>query len=51
MNSKNCFDFLRFFFAANILLSHLAGLSQNEHLKFLFMITQNSGYRDPGISL
>jgi len=35
MNSKNCFDFLRFFFAANILLSHLAELSQNEHLSFL----------------
>lgn len=32
MNNKNCFDFLRFFFAANILLAHLAELSQNKDL-------------------
>jgi peptidoglycan/LPS O-acetylase OafA/YrhL len=35
MNNKNCFDFLRFFFAANILLAHLSELSQNENLHFL----------------
>ncbi|MCD0464659.1 acyltransferase [Flavobacterium sp. ENC] len=35
MNTKNCFDFLRFFFAANILLAHLSELSQNSNLAFL----------------
>jgi len=35
MNNKNCFDFLRFFFAANILLAHLCELSQNKDLAFL----------------
>lgn len=35
MNNKNCFDFLRFFFAANILLAHLSELSQNQNLAFL----------------
>ena len=35
MNNKNCFDFLRFFFAANILLAHLGELSQNKNLEFL----------------
>jgi peptidoglycan/LPS O-acetylase OafA/YrhL len=35
MNAKNCFDFLRFFFAANILLAHLWELSQNSNLAFL----------------
>ena len=35
MNNKNCFDFLRFFFAANILLAHLIELSQNRSLEFL----------------
>jgi peptidoglycan/LPS O-acetylase OafA/YrhL len=35
MNNKNCFDFLRFFFAANILLSHISELSQNKDLHFL----------------
>ncbi|OMQ12632.1 acyltransferase [[Flexibacter] sp. ATCC 35103] len=35
MNNKNCFDFLRFFFAANILLAHLCELSQNSNLAFL----------------
>lgn len=33
---NNCFDFLRFFFAANIVLSHLAELSQSKSLAFLF---------------
>jgi peptidoglycan/LPS O-acetylase OafA/YrhL len=35
MNNKNCFDFLRFFFAANILLAHLCELSQSKNLEFL----------------
>ncbi len=35
MNNKNCFDFLRFFFATNILLAHLCELSQNKSLEFL----------------
>ncbi|MEP6806750.1 MAG: acyltransferase [Flavobacterium sp.] len=35
MNNKNCFDFLRFFFAANILLAHLCELSENKNLAFL----------------
>ena len=35
MNNKNCFDFLRFFFSANILLAHLCELSQNKSLEFL----------------
>ncbi|RUT69819.1 acyltransferase [Flavobacterium cupreum] len=35
MNTKNCFDFLRFFFAANILLAHISELSQNSDLAFL----------------
>ncbi|MBP6759113.1 MAG: acyltransferase [Flavobacterium sp.] len=35
MNNKNCFDFLRFFFAANIVLAHLCGLSQNKSLEIL----------------
>jgi len=35
MNNKNCFDFLRFFFAANILLAHISELSQNKSLYFL----------------
>lgn len=35
MNNKNCFDFLRFFFAANILLAHLCELSQSKSLEFL----------------
>lgn len=35
MNNKNCFDFLRFFFAANIVLAHLCELSQNKSLEFL----------------
>ncbi|WP_304199837.1 acyltransferase [Flavobacterium alvei] len=35
MYNKNCFDFLRFFFAANILLAHLCELSQSKSLGFL----------------
>jgi peptidoglycan/LPS O-acetylase OafA/YrhL len=35
MNNKNCFDFLRFFFAANIVLAHICVLSQNKSLAFL----------------
>ncbi|RZJ56218.1 MAG: acyltransferase [Flavobacterium sp.] len=35
MSNKNCFDFLRFFFAANVLLSHISELSQNKNLYFL----------------
>ena len=35
MDNKNCFDFLRFFFAGNVLLSHLCELSQNKDLFFL----------------
>lgn len=35
MNSKNCFDFLRFFFAVNVLMAHLSELSQSEDLSFL----------------
>lgn len=35
MNNKNCFDFLRFFFAVNILMAHLCELSQNQNLAFL----------------
>lgn len=35
MNNNNCFDFLRFFFAANIVLAHLCELSQNKSLEFL----------------
>lgn len=35
MNNKNCFDFLRFFFAANIVLAHLWELSQDKSLEFL----------------
>ena len=42
MNNKNCFDFLRFFFAANILLAHLCELSQNKSLVFLSNISNAS---------
>lgn len=34
-NNNNCFDFLRMFFALNILLAHLAELSQNRSFHFL----------------
>lgn len=42
MNNKNCFDFLRFFFAANILLAHLCELSQNKSLLFLSNFSNSS---------
>lgn len=42
MNNKNCFDFLRFFFAANIVLAHLSELSQNQNLKFLQNLSNSS---------
>lgn len=34
-NNNNCFDFLRIFFAVDILLAHLGELSQNKNLHFL----------------
>src|SRR3970040_2557735 len=34
-NNNNCFDFLKIFFALNILLAHLAELSQNRSCHFL----------------
>lgn len=42
MNNKNCFDFLRFFFAANIVLAHLCELSQSENLEFLYRFSNSS---------
>jgi peptidoglycan/LPS O-acetylase OafA/YrhL len=42
MNTKNCFDFLRFFFAFDILLAHLWELSENNSLLFLSSITNSS---------
>jgi peptidoglycan/LPS O-acetylase OafA/YrhL len=42
MNNKNCFDFLRFFFAANIVLAHLCELSQNKSLEFLANFSNSS---------
>jgi len=42
MNNKNCFDFLRFFFATNILLAHLCELSQSKSLEFLSYISNSS---------
>ncbi|SDW18389.1 acyltransferase family protein [Flavobacterium degerlachei] len=38
-NNKNCFDFLRMFFAIDILLAHLGELSQNKNLHFLLDYT------------
>ena len=35
MNNNNCFDFLRFFFAFDILLAHLWELSESKSLFFL----------------
>jgi peptidoglycan/LPS O-acetylase OafA/YrhL len=40
--NNNSFDFLRFFFAANILLSHLWELSQNNNLLFLKYFSNSS---------
>ena len=45
MNNKNCFDFLRFFFAFNILLAHLWELSQSHSLYFL------SNFSNPNIAV
>jgi peptidoglycan/LPS O-acetylase OafA/YrhL len=40
--NKNCFDFLRFFFAFNILLAHLRELSQSKSLLFLSDFSNSS---------
>lgn len=40
--NKNCFDFLRFFFAFNILLAHLGELSQSKSLLFLSYFSNSS---------
>ncbi|MGO4820173.1 MULTISPECIES: acyltransferase family protein [unclassified Flavobacterium] len=40
--NKNCFDFLRFFFAFNILLAHLCELSQSTALSFLSSVSNSS---------
>lgn len=45
MNGKNCFDFLRFLFAINVLLAHLSELSQHQDLKFL------SHFSNPNIGI
>ena len=37
-NQANCFDFLRFFFAFQILFYHISVLSQNEKLAFLSIL-------------
>ena len=42
MNKNNCFDFLRFFFAFDILLAHLWELSESSSLFFLSRITDSS---------
>lgn len=42
MYNKNCFDFLRFFFAFTILLSHLFELSQSRELSFLDSFTNSN---------
>lgn len=42
MINKNCFDFLRFFFAFNIFLAHLCGLSQSKSLLFLSFFSNSS---------
>lgn len=42
MNNKNCFDFLRFFFALDILLAHLWELSENKNLLFLSNYTNSA---------
>lgn len=41
IENKNCFDFLRFFFAADIMLAHLSELSQNKNLIFLSNYTNS----------
>jgi peptidoglycan/LPS O-acetylase OafA/YrhL len=42
MNNRNCFDFLRFFFAFDILLAHLWELSESNRLFFLSTISNSS---------
>jgi len=42
MNNNNCFDFLRFFFAVNILFAHLCELSQSKSLEFLSNFSNSS---------
>ena len=42
MYSKNCFDFLRFFFAFEILIAHLSGLSNCSSLLFLSNISNSA---------
>lgn len=42
MNNNNCFDFLRFLFAFDILLAHLWELSESSSLFFLSTITDSS---------
>ncbi len=42
MKNDNCFDFLRFFFAVNILIAHLHVLSQSETLEILNYISDVS---------
>ncbi|MCI9844292.1 acyltransferase family protein [Flavobacterium pectinovorum] len=42
MNRNNCFDFLRFFFAFDILLAHLCELSQSKSLAFLSHFSNSS---------
>lgn len=44
-NSSNCFDFLRLFFALNIIVEHLATLSQNQKLHSI----SNYSFGDIGI--
>ncbi|BCY27715.1 acyltransferase family protein [Flavobacterium okayamense] len=39
--NKNCFDFLRAFFAFNVLLSHVGELSQSKQLSFLQNISNS----------
>jgi peptidoglycan/LPS O-acetylase OafA/YrhL len=42
MDNKNCFDFLRFFFAFTILLAHLWELSGSKSLAFLSSFTNSA---------
>lgn len=40
--NENCFDFLRIYFCLNIVLPHLAGLSQSKSLSFLCYFTNST---------
>lgn len=42
MINKNCFDFLRFFFAFDIFLAHLCELSQSKSLSFLSFFSNSA---------